>query len=706
MNQRNSKIGTFLILCLPAAAVAQVDTSEWKCELCPFEEGYSAELKAGALNVSDSAARFGNATGLDDEGVEADLGGAGRFANDGFQLRWTAADLALDSREFAVEAGRQGFYGLYLDYDELPYRRFDTTSTVYAVGAGNDLTLPAGWVTAGTTTAMTALPSSLVRQDIGADRQTIKLGGHILPTASFKVFADYSQQSRDGVDIVSGSNYSQASLLPRVIDYQTDTINLGVRYANGPWNVALAWYGSFFENNANSLTWENAFFDDPLTAGFESRQLALEPDNDFQQISLSGSYRAAALDTIIAFNAASGQGEQNEPLLPYTVNPNITASALPRSSIDGQVDTSNYSITLTSRPVSNGRVKLGYRYDERDNQTTRDSWNRVIADTFLSGQTELNTPYSFERTRLDASGEYRLLDNLRVSAGYERSDLDRDFQEVAEQTEDRGWGRVKWRPIPWLNLSAKGGSAKREVDRYNEDVAINFGQNPLLRKYNLAHRYREFGEFSLSASPPGLPISATVTALFADDSYSKSRVGLTDSENTHFSIDLSWAVSDMASVYVIGGRETIDADQFGSAQFGGPDWFAVHEDSFSHIGGGLELRAIGDKTDLILDYSHTDGETAIGVGTIGSVANQYPDLESTLDSIRLKLRYAKSDRLDIDAGFRFESFSSSDWALAGVEPNTIPAILSLGADPYDYDVWVFSVSFRYLIGERDITFPE
>ncbi len=383
-----------------------------------------------------------------------------------------------------------------------------------------------------------------------------------------------------------------------------------------------------------------------------------------------------------------------------------TASALPRSSIDGQVDTNNYSITLTSRPVPKGRVKLGYRYDERDNQTSRDSWNRVIADTFLSGQTELNTPYSFERTRLDASGEYRLLDNLRVSAGYERSDLDRDFQEVAEQTEDRGWGRLKWRPIPWLNISAKGGTAKREIDRYNETVAVSFGQNPLLRKYNLAHRYREFGEFSLSASPPELPISATITALFADDSYSKSRVGLTDSENTHFSIDLSWAISDMASVYVIGGLETIDADQFGSAQFGDPDWFAIHEDEFSHIGGGLELRAIGEKTDLILDYSHTDGETAISVGTLGSSVNQYPNLESTLDSIRLKLRYAKSDRLDIDAGFRFESFSSSDWALACVEPNTIPAVLSLGADTYDYDVWVFSVSFRYIIGEQDISFPE
>lgn len=686
--------------------MAQVDTSEWKCELCPFEVDYTAELQVGALSVSDSAARFGNATGLDDDGIKADLGGTGRFANETLQLRWTASNLALDSREFNLEVGRQGFYGLYLDYDELPYRRFDTTSTVYAYGAGNELVLPAAWVAAGNTAAMTALPAALVNQNIGADRQTISLGGHVSPANHFEIFADYRQHNRDGVDIVSGSNFSQASLLPRIVDYQTDTVNLGVRYANGPWNLALAWYGSFFENSSNSLSWENAFFDDSLTAGFESRQLALEPDNDFQQISLSGSFHVTALDTIIAFNAANGRGEQNEPLLPYTVNPNLTAGALPSASIDGQIDTSNYSITLTSKPLPGGRVKLGYRFDERDNQTPRDSWNRVIADTFLSGETELNTPYSFERARLNASGEYRLRENLRVSAGYERSDVDRDFQEVAEQSEDRGWGRVRWRPMPWLALSAKGGAAKREIDRYNENVAVNFGQNPLLRKYNLAHRYREFGEFSLSAAPSEWPVSATITALFADDSYSKSRVGLTDSKNTHFSIDFSWAVSEKASVYLIGGRETIDADQLGSAQFGEPDWSAIHADSFNHVGGGLELRSIGEKTDLIIDYSHTDGETAVGVGTLGGAVNQYPDLDSTLDSIRLKLRFAKSERLDIDLGFRYESFSSSDWALAGVEPNTIPAVLSLGADPYDYDVWVLSLSFRYLIGERGISFPE
>lgn len=706
MLTRLLNLATSLTICYSATATAQVDTSEWKCELCPFASGYNAEVEAGALHVSDKAARFGNGSGLDDKGVYANLGGEGRYSKDGYRLTWTASDLALDSREFAISASRPGSYGAHISYAELPYRRFDTTRSVYTANGPGDLNLPSGWTAAGTTGTMPDLASSLRQQDIGSDRQKTSIGGFWLPTDKFRLIADYSRQDREGIDIISGPGFATASLLPRVIDYQTDTINLGVQYANGPLNLALAWYGSFFDNNANSLSWENAFFNDPLTPGLESRQLALEPSNDFQQLALSGSYRLNAYDTLIAFNAASGRGEQNEPLLPYTVNAAIAAAALPRSNFDGRIDTTDYSFTVTSRPIPKGRVNFAYRYNERDNRSSRDPWTRVIVDTFASPEVEWNTPYSFDRSRISVGGEYALFDQLRISGGYENTELNRDFQEVAEQSEDSGWARARWRPLDWLNVTAKGGSSRREIDRYNETVAASFGQNPLLRKYNLAFRYREFGEFNLSASPAGWPVSVGVSAMIADDSYTDSQLGITDSDNTHVSIDVSWAISPAATAYFTGGQETIDANQVGSEYFATPDWLATHEDSFDHFGAGLEIRNIGENTDLLLDFTHTDGETRILVNRTGVSADQFPDLESTLDSIRLKLRYRKSDKLDIDLGFRYEGFETRDWALASVAPDTIPAVLTLGATPYDYSVWVFSLSFRYLIGERDISFPE
>jgi len=690
------------ILCLAAVmssphAAAQVDTSDWQCQYCPFPSGYDAEVDVGASYVSDDAARFGNASGYDEKGAYVNLGGAGQYVSDGYQLNWFAEDLGLDSRVFEIDGGRQGQFGFYLGYNELPYRLFDSTSTVFTSAPGDMLLLPSGWVPASLTSGFTALATSLQKQNIESDRQTLAIGGDYQASSDFSFFVDYRHQERDGVDIVSGSSFVQASLLPRVLDYQTDLVDAGVAYSKGALDLSLAWYGSFFQNKAVALTWDNPFTTFP---GAEQGRLAQEPDNNFQQVTLSGNYRAETLDTVVAFSVAIGQGEQTDSLLPYTINPTIAASPLPMSNLDGKVDTASYALKLTSRPVDKGRIRISYRFDERDNQTAQATWSRVVVDSFSSGDAELNTPYSFERTRISASGDYELFDNLRISAGYDRNELDRDFQEVAEQTENSGWGRARWRPLDWLDITAKGGASKREIDRYDESLAMSFGQNPLLRKYNLAYRYREFGEVMISASPAELPISGGVYALFADDSYSQSLLGLTDSKNTHIALDLSWAPSEQTTVYFVGGREEIDADQSGSALFGAPDWFATHRDAFSHYGGGIELRGLLENTDILLDYTHTDGETNIWVDDIGSSARQFPELESTLDSLRLKFRYNKSDRLDIDLAFRYESFSTRDWALAGVEPDTISTILTLGADPYDYDVWVVGLGFRYLIGDQ------
>ena len=79
----------------------------------------------------------------------------------------------------------------------------------------------------------------------------------------------------------------------------------------------------------------------------------------------------------------------------------------------------------------------------------------MITDTFTTLELEANIPYSFERSSLSLSADYDLYDTLRLSGGYDRKDIERDFQEVAEQTEDIGWGRLRWQPTPALELDVR-----------------------------------------------------------------------------------------------------------------------------------------------------------------------------------------------------------------------------------------------------------
>ena len=675
------------------------DTSDWICEFCPFESGYRADYEIGATNVSDDSAYFGNASGYGDEGIYVNVDGEGTYTTDGHQLRWTLEDLGLDSRFAELEGGRQGSFDYNLAYREIPRQRFFTSYTIFQQTAADTLSLPGGWVSAPLTSGFTELDASLVQRNIESERSFLDIGGRYLLADRFRFSANYRRQDHDGVDLYSGASFTQSSLFPRPIDYVTDEVNIKVRYSGENGSVSLGWYLSDFDNSNDALIWETPF---TASAGAEFPAMAQAPDNNYQQVSVSGNYMFSQYQTVVGFSAAVGRMEQDQAFLPYTSNANLPAGALPRANLDGEVDTTNFAFTVSSKVVDKLRVRLAFRYDERDNQTAQDLWTRVITDTFLSGELEPNIPYSFERSTLNLSADYDLFDTVRISAGYDRKTIDRNFQEVSKQTEDSGWGRLRWRPSNTFLVDIKGGASERDIDGvYDEALAATLGQNPLLRKYNFAYRYRVFADLTTVYSPEGSPVTVTVNALYAEDDYTHSQLGITAAEELRLSGDLSWALTDKASFYLTGGYENMDSEQSGSEQFGLPDWRATNNDDFYTAGGGIRVRQIADKFDFQLDYIRSVGTSEINVTSAAGGPSQFPDLESTLDYLQMRLSYLRSERLQLTMNIRYQSFTAEDWALEGVGPATIPVVLTLGAQPYDDQVLIFGLGFRYLIGQQE-----
>jgi len=681
-------------LLAPAAEAAAPDTSGWKCERCPFVKGHQAEFAAGGTYVSDDAATVGHATGYDEKGGYVNADGSGLLASGTHRLAWSAEDLGLDSRAVAIEGGRPGTFDYRLSYRLLPRHQFDSTRTIFTRAADGLLTLPAGWTFAGTTTGMTGLAAALVDQDIESERETIGAGLGVQATSRFRLFADFQREERDGTRMVGAPYFTNASLLPHYFDYQTDQVDAGIRFDGDRGWLKLAYHGSFFDAAADAIGWESPFTSAP---GAERSALAEAPDNEFQQLVLTGGYRLSLFDTRISFSAAMGQGTQDELLLPYTTNPNLATSPLPRASLDAEVDTTNLALTVVSNPWPKARLRFSLRHDERDNKTDPLAWSRVVADTFLSGETELNVPYGYQRLRMNLSGDYKLSGSLVASAGYDFTDVDRDFQEVAEQNEDTGWGRLQWRPGGGVEITARAGVARREIDGYDAVVAAGFEQNPLLRKFNLAYRYREFGELSASVAPPDSPFSLGTQLSFADDSYSSTPIGVTSGEERRVAVDFNWAVADDTTLYLVAGYDKAETQQAGSGAFAAPDWQARYTDEFYSVGGGLHVTGIAEKADLRIDYSHAMGTTAIDVAGGGGPA-AFPDLESTIDSFRAQLVYHVSEKLEASLQLRYERLPTEDWALAGIAPGALPAVLTLGAQPYDDEAWLAGIGFRYRIG--------
>lgn len=680
----------------PVAGAAPPDTSEWKCERCPFATGQQADVTAGTTYVSEDAATVGDATGYDEKGAYLNVDGSGLYATASHRLNWMVEDLALDSRSAEIEGARAGTFDYRLAYRQQPRHRHDDTRTIFSRTPDGVLELPTDWTFAGTTSGFADLAAGLVPRDIESERRTLEIGGQYQPTARFRLFADFERQENDGVTVLGAPYFTNASLLPHHFDHQTDQVDAGIRYDATRGHLKLAYYGSFFDNRFDAVRWESPFTTAP---GAEQSALAEAPDNDFQQLSLTGAYRFRMLNTRVSFSAAMGRGRQNERLLPYTTNPNLIPAPLPQSALDAEIDTTNVALVVIASPLPKTRVKAAIRYDERDNKTSRLAWTRVVADTFPSGETELNVPYGYERLRLNLSADYEWSEAIRVSGGYDYTELDRDFQEVAEQREDTGWGRVQWRPIDYLDITARGGISRRGINRYDETLAASLDQNPLLRKFNLAYRYRQFGELSASLSPPGWPVTLSGQVSYADTSYTSSSLGLTAGDELRLAIDLNWAVSDKTSVYVSGGIDDVDTDQAGSAAFSTPDWKARLSDRYYNLGGGIRIAGITDRMDLQLDYTRAMGSTEIDVSG-GGGPDRFPDLETTLDSLRALLLFRWSEKLEASLQLRYEHVPTEDWALQDVRPGTLQSILTLGAQPYDDEVWMAGISFRYSLGER------
>jgi MtrB/PioB family decaheme-associated outer membrane protein len=674
------------------AAPAPPDTSNWKCEHCPFFKGYQATVRAGVLYASGADARYGRYDGIAHTGAYADAAASGRWRSaGGTYLDYELDDLGLATRGGHIEGGREGRYELALTYQGQPARLYDTTATPYSSSPRSGLTLPAGWVAGGSTGEMTQLDSSLRPFDVGFDRRTVGLSGKLFAGRSLVLYANLSHQEKEGTGLTGASFLTDAVQLPEPIDYRTNSVETGGLWASSLASVQLTYTDSWFQDGTDSLGFSNPYL--PVVAGATQGLMALPPDNELRQGEISGEVTLpGSTATTLGYSASIGRLSQDAAFLPVSVL--AGSPLLAASSLDGDVRLSHYDLSLGSRPVSRLYVRGSATYDGRDDHTRPLAVPYVVTDSLYAGI--FVTPrYSTDRTRLDGSADYRLLRwaKVGVAGSYARSAYSPN-EFVADTEDQRGWMHVTLTPLDSLSVDLEGGSAARTSAGPNL-AALPAGESPLLLAYNYAPRDETFYDVSASWSATAT-LTWTVQGAWRDDAYRLTRLGLTESRDRDLSTTLTWAPRASLSLYVDGGYQRMSGLQSGDIGNGAPPWQALDAQYFWNGGAGGRW-LLSSRWKLQLDYQH-DASRGNDTVSAGGAVDPFPQNNTTLDSTTLKAIYSVSNALSVRLEYGYASYHTSDWALNAIGPDTIPNLLAAGALPYRYDVNLIGLSFSYRLG--------
>ncbi len=731
MNTSKSKLllASAALCAWPMAAAAQQGSTQPSPDVVTI-----SEVEVGVGGVSSGDFYFNEYTGIEDTDPyffgNIDITQRAAYDSDSARyVEFLATDLGLPTQSLYIETGLQGSFSVFGEYDAIPHLRFDDGQTPFSGAGGTELSLPPGFVRADSPAAMTELDASLKDMDVKTERERIGAGFSVNLSPEWTLSTSFRSEEKDGIEAIaglhgpSGGDY-RAAILPRPVDYTTQEAEVAVGYSSDRLQANFRYNLSVFDNNENSLTWENPYTTYDGVGAFEGR-MGLEPNNSAHNLSASVGYMVADR-TRLTGNLTMGRMIQDDDFLPYTINPNLFAADglsplvdLPRASLDGEVNTIRANLGVTTRLSQSVDLKAAYTYDDRDNKTPTDTFLTVPNDSddqaaINEPRARVNMPYSKQSHKVELEAGYRITPGTRLSVGYDFEAINRDLSEVEDTQEHTIGAKVRSSLTETVSASLGYEYATRTGSTYISDLpyiashdpayvpGTTYEQNPYLRKFYFADRDSHLLKGGLTWFPNDLLVLGLNGSYRLSD-YGDSVLGLTESNYGSATIDASYEPSRGVSLSGFFTYETMENVQVGWDRFGfntiSPGdpidtanlWEETVADQSMVAGVEVGWAAIENSLDIVLDYTYARTETEIDFATNIAVVQPLPDLTSQLHAFGVSADYRVTDGVTARLGYRYEIFEVDDFAL-DIDENLGDRVFGLGNREPDYDAHAVAVS--------------
>ena len=684
--RRAHRLALATLWLLPAAAVAQEPA-----EPPAIEESGSlfapqwneVELGLRVTDTSGDEARFQRYQDLR-SGPLLD-GARYRRDTDAWSVSFSADNVGYRDQRVDASYERVGLFEVAGTWDQVPqFYSIDTSTPFTPIGSSpmglDDATQRA--IQLGQTNTLAYIPQA-VQFDMRERRDTGVFAARVTPTAAIDLVGTFMTTSHSG-ELPWGASFGFSNDVEVALpfDSRTNDLSLGAEWAADRGMIRVAFDGSWFDNQADTLVWDSPLRVDPILDGPALGQMALWPSNSAQTVSLAGQYRLPRRTQASAF-VSFGSRSNDAALLPFTVNPAVPQLQLPRATTEGEAQIFSANVNLVSRPLPHWRFSARLRRYDLNNETPQ-----AAIPEFVSYDSDVRTSptggpelFAHDRTTFQSDAMYTGLGPIAVTLGYALNTHGWEHRIFASSNEHALSISADAVGNHWASFRARYDHASRDGDGLDEQSLIQIGEQPALRHYDLANRDRDTftGQVDLT---PLEPVAVSFSAGIGSDEYPDSYFGLQEASFRVFTttIDLTpvpgWSVGGSYSFERYAGLQRSRTASPGTqAQDPNRDWTVDSTERVHYFSIFINPPRFGNTEGrLSYDYARATNDFVYAVVPGGPVPapQQLPEVFNRLQQLRLDVRHRLSGRLRASFSYLYEPFDIFDFAF---DPSVINSII-------------------------------
>jgi MtrB/PioB family decaheme-associated outer membrane protein len=397
---------------------------------------------------------------------------------------------------------------------------------------------------------------------------------------------------------------------------------------------------------------------------------------------VAGNLKLARRTQATAF-VSFGSRSNNEPLLPFTINPALPQVALPRASTEGDAQIFSYNLNVVSRPVTDWRFSARLRHYGFDNQTPQAFIPQFVSYDASYRASPTNGPelFAHDRTTFDIDGTWSGLGRIALTAGYSLNANGYEHRIFESSDEHLFTLKADATGPGWLTFRAHYDHSERTGDGLDEAGLIQIGEQPKLRHFDIADRTRDkfVGQIDVT---PREAVTISFNGGFGDDDYTDSYFGL---QQADFRVMGAAIDTQTPQGVVIGGsynyerytglQQSRTANPGAQALDPRRDWTADSTERVHYFSVYLAPPRFGH-TEARMSYDYSKATTSYVYGLAPNTTlpgpAQLPDVFNKLQQFRLDVRHRVSSRLRASVSYLYEPFDVFDFAF---DPSVIDGII-------------------------------